>query len=258
MAQYRVTALYYKFRSENAQDLFDEAAPLSGTIGSFDFRLDQGILTATPNVEFRDRQAARDAIEPLLRDWEQSAFVTPYAYRIRFDYERSDVEEVDPQPGAVTVFPETIVVKAGLSANATIVRSNPKYPGLDTAFVRTPVTDRLTERLRRLRDREAELPAIAYVVLDTLEHEFGGTGSRRRNAAQALAVDEAVLDRLGALSSRADPDIGRKGGGDPTPLTPLEQRWIEEVIVRLIRRVGEHAAGATLAPISMSDFTALP
>jgi hypothetical protein len=231
---------------------------LSGSLGSFTFTLEHDELTAVPNVEFRDRQAARDALEPFLRDWEQAAFLTPNAHRIRFDYVHSDVEEVDPRPGAVTVFPETIVVTADVSANATIVRKNPTYPAPAPDFVRSPVTDRLTERIRRLRDRAAELPAIAYVVLDTLEHEFGGTGSRRRNAAQALAVDEAVLDRLGALSSRADPDIGRKGGGDATPLSAQERRWIEEVIVRLIRRVGEHAAGLHLAQISLADFTALP
>jgi hypothetical protein len=252
VVEYRVNALYYRFTS-GGSDNFEKAAARSGMLGDWSYDLDAGVLRAVPAAEFRERRAARDDLEPHLRDWEQAAFLTTYAYRIGFDYDHADVEEVNPRPGSITVFPETIDLRFSMGT-PTIIRGNREYPAPDTAFRRTPLTDALTERLRRVRDREAELPAVGYFVLDSLEEGFGGRASgKRARAATALGVDRAVLQKLGELTSAADPEIGRKAG-PARPLTALEREWISAAIVRLVRRVGEHAAGTTTAQITMKDF----
>ncbi len=256
MAEYRVTALHYRFVSETDLDIFTNAAPWSGPAGSFACTLSDDALTAIPSVEFRDRETAKQALEPHLRAWEQEALLSPHAYRIRFEYERSDVEEMNPQPRSVTVFPEPVRITVTVPA-PIITRGNREYPAVDPLFVRTPLTDLLTGRLRRTRDGAETWPAFAYFVLTTLVVEFGGPSPGRSRAAKAMAVDPAVLTKLGAITARPDPAIGRKAAKNPVLITKPEQAWMEAVVVRLIRRVGEHAAGGPLAPITMADFPPL-
>jgi hypothetical protein len=182
------------------------------------------------------------------------AFISPHAYRIRFEYERSDLEENNTQPGSITVFPEPVRITVMVLA-PTITRSNRVYPAVDLLYARTPLTDLLTARLRRTRDGGETWPAFAYFVLSTLEQEFGGgTKSLRRPTAKALVVDWAVLNGLGSICDRRDPEIGRKSAKNPAPITAPERAWMEAVVVRLIRRVGEHAAGSPLASITMTDL----
>ncbi len=256
MAEYRVTALHYRFKSDVEHDKFDDALPRTGTLGHWDYTVESGLLKAVPGTEFRDRRRARDDLELHLRDWEQSAFLAEPRYRISFEYDRSDVEDVDPRPGAVNVFPDTLTVKL-TAFPPTIIRGHRDYPEPDTTFRHTPLTDRLTERLRRVQDNEAELPAVAYFVLDSVEHEFGRPGSRirmREKAAATLNVDVAVLRKLGELTARPDPDIGRKSGGQPLPLTVAELTWIDAALFRVVRRVGEFAGGTALSRITMADL----
>lgn len=258
---YRVTALYYRFESDSSHDRFDAAAPQSGRLGDeFEYSLEGGALRAMPFREFRDRDAARDALDVHLRAWEQSAFLGTLRHRIRFRYERSDVEAVDAPPGAVYVFPETVRIVAGIPSGFAITRGNPAYPSPNPAYSRSDLTDRLTERLRRARDGKSDLPATAYYVLTAIEQEFGGSGRgsvKRINAAKALAVDRKVLAELGSLTSGGDPEKGRKAGGNPTPLTARELLWMDAVVARLVLRIGEHATGGTLAAITTVDFPTL-
>lgn len=252
MAEYHVTALHYRFVSETDLDSFASAAPWSGSLGTFSCALSDGVLTAIPAVEFRDRDAAKRALEPHLRAWEQGAFLSPSAYRIRFEYDRSDVEEVDPQPGSMTIFVETIGVTATAFA-PTIRRGNAEYPSVDPLFVRSPLTDLLIERLRRTRDGGETWPAFAYFVLTRIEAEFGG----EKGAIAALAVSRNVLEGIGTICAKGDPDIGRKAGRTPETITSSERAWLEAVVARLIRRVGEHAGGRPLQQITMADFPPL-
>lgn len=251
-----MTALHYRFSSETEVDTFDNAAAWSGQLGDFDCTLSDEVLMAIPAVDFRDRELAKEALVPLLRAWEQAAFLSPHAYRIHFDYERSAVEEIDPQPGSVTVFPEPIRITA-MAFAPTITRSNRVYPAVDLRYARTLLTDLLVARLRRTRDGGETWPAFANFVLTQLEAEFGGATDRRSNAAKALAVEPAVLRKLGQIAARPDPDIGRKGAKNPAPIAAPERAWMEAAVVRLIRRVGEHAAGGRLAPITMADLPPL-
>ncbi len=247
-----VTRLVYRLVSESETDDFGAAEPLSGRLEDWDYALQAGVLEATPSGEFRSREAARADLEPRLREWCQAAFLTPNAFQIRFDYERSDVEVIDPPPGAVYVFPESAVLTLSMGT-PTVVIGHRKYPAPDPTFRRSPLTDLLTERIRAFREGRAELPAVAYVVLSALQTAFGS----RAKCAAALQVDYRVLHDLGRLSSQFDPVIGRKAEGDPKPLTGQELAWIHAVTVRLVRRLGEHASGRSLSPIGPDELPPL-
>jgi hypothetical protein len=98
--EYRVTALRYRFKSDNEHDRFDEAVAQEGSLGNWGYRLEAGLLTAVPSAEFHDRQAARDDLERHLRAWEQTAFLSTSSYRIHFEYDRADMVDADPSRGS--------------------------------------------------------------------------------------------------------------------------------------------------------------
>lgn len=245
-----VEALYYRFKSLNDLDTFERAVPLHGVLGAFDFALESGVLIARPRVHFGDRQSAKSALEPLLRSWELAAFLSPSNNRIRFEYEQSDVVDRRPDGGDIVIYPDTIQVRA-IAFDATVKRDNGRYPEPDANFAVTSLTDRLAERLRRVRDREELASAAAYYVLTALELEYGRAarrGQKRRDAAAAgLSVDAEILDTIGRLTASEDPDIGRKAhSGNPSGLTAEDIWWLQQAMVLLIRRTGEIGAGTDL------------
>jgi hypothetical protein len=254
---YRVTRLLYRFVTDESLDRFERPAPRRGTMGEWEYLLDGGVLHLTPAKEFRDRQAARDDVEPLLRAYEESAELMTPPHQIHFEYDHSDIEEIDPQPGFVNLFPETLTVRVeAFAPTVSVTSNNTEYPPPDPDFIRTELGDRLLARYRRVRAGTAELPAEGYYVLTSIEDAYGRTKPRRRAAARELNIDPAVLDKLGELTSKADPDIGRKAG-TPKPLTADERGWIDAAIALLIRRIGHHASRAVLPPLTMSDLPAL-
>lgn len=238
--------------NERVTDDFGSAAPLEDHLGGWSIRLQDGVLTATPAEAFRSRKLAREDLEQRLREWSQSAFLTADAFRFRFDYERSDVEVIDPDARNVHVFPEPARLTLTMG-EPTVQRGHRTFPPPDTTFRRTPLTDLLSERLHALRDGRAELPAVAYLVLSAIETSFGG----RKKCAATLFVDPRVLGNLGRLSSQFDPEIGRKAEGDPKPLAAQELAWLQAVVVRLVRRVGEHATGRPIRQMTLNDFPPL-
>lgn len=259
MADPHVQALYYRFKSLNDLDMFDKAVPLTGTLGDFDFALDSGMLTARPQSHFGDRDSARDALDPYLRSWEWDAFLSPANHRVEFAYDHADVVDRHPEAGSVAFAAEFIQVQ-GFAMNATVKRDNGRYPEPDASFSTTPLTDGLAERLRRVRDREAEVPATANYVLTAVVEEYGPGGQSRRArraAASALSVDFEILDTMGKLAAYADPDIGRKAGGPQLAFTAAEVVWLREAMAKLIRRTGELGAGPPIRTLSMSDLPQL-
>lgn len=176
---------------------------------------------------------------------------------MRFEYERSAVEDIDPQPGMVNVFAETATGSGSAFGAGVVTHVNREYPAADPGFTRTPLTDRLIARLRRTRDGGETWPAFAYFVLTAPEDEFGVPPNKRRSAARTLVVDWPVVQKLGAITARPDHEIGRKAAKNPDPVTGSERAWMEAVVVRFIRRIGELAGGGPLAPITMADFPPL-
>jgi hypothetical protein len=145
MAEYRVNALHYRFTSGVEHDDFAAAEPAAGSVDGWNYTLKAGVLRAVPVREFRDRDEARDDLEPHLRAWEQVAFLTPNNFRVKFEYERADVEEVDPKPGSVTVFPEPIRLHFETHPPSVVI-GHRAYPTPDPRFLRSSVTDNLSER----------------------------------------------------------------------------------------------------------------
>jgi len=97
---------------------------------------------------------------------------------------------------------------------------------------------------------------MAYAVLTLVE----SVGGDRRKAASTFAIAFEVLNAIGRLSStKGDGATVRKfgAGGKVQPLTGAESSWLEAALRRVVRRMGEHAAGAQLTQIAMQDLPSL-
>ncbi|MGA2513449.1 MAG: hypothetical protein ABSG37_07505 [Candidatus Limnocylindrales bacterium] len=248
-----VEALYYRFRSLNELDTFDKAKPLAGSVGRFDFVLEAGELVARPRDHFADVRTARATIEPHLESWQQFALLAESDHRISFDYDRAEVVDRSSGPDR-QVYPGAAVARV-LVAEAAVRRDNGDYPPPAETFIASPVTTRLIDRLRRMRDKRSEIPAAGYYVLTLLEREFKG----RPAAARSLRLHKGLLNKLGELSNVNDPEIGRKGNlkGPERPLTPEELAWIRACVRLLAIRVGEREAGVPLTQLTLSNLPRL-
>jgi hypothetical protein len=99
------------------------------------------------------------------------------------------------------------------------------------------------------------LAAVAYFCLTVLKDRAGSL----KQIPAAFAVDGAVVQALGKLSSTKGGKEARKAAGRTSAFTGAERQWLEQVVPLLIRRVGEVDAGTAqaLTPISMADLPTL-
>lgn len=86
--------------------------------------------------------------------------------------------------------------------------------------------------------------------------------NKREKAAVKYKVEKNVLDMLGKLcSKKGDVNQARKApeNGYYGPLKPVERKWIDETIKKLILRAGEYAYNptATFSIITISEFSDL-
>jgi hypothetical protein len=99
------------------------------------------------------------------------------------------------------------------------------------------------------------LATMGYFCLDYLEHISGG----RLQVVTEYRVSDAVLRKLGNLTSERGGREARKGVGGAQNFSGQERAWVQEAIRALIRRVAEKAANPTgeLPEINMGHLPKL-
>lgn len=251
----KVEALYYRFVSDNPNDQFDDAKPQAFTLQEFNFSLEKAILTVRPQIKYSSVDQAREKIDPILRKWEFSAFIENKSHRIRFVFQDANIVDLNPDTKGVAISLRSAYM-VGVAESVTVNIQNPDYPSLINSYTTSELTDELTFRLKQYTDRN-ELPTqMAYYILERLEYILvGKTKNARKKLAEILIVDFDVLQKLGELSNRSDPKIGRHGNREPLPLTQDQINWLEQVAFRLVARVAEYNNDKNnLKSISMKDL----
>lgn len=224
-------------------------------LGTFD--LNDGRLRISPAEHFPDEDDARQAVEPFLRAWEIEADLTSNIGMIRFKFDQTEVTDRNPPPAGS---PKVIKAKVGsmvlVGGNVSFHLTRSKYPQPPKTFRATPEVQHIYRRWLGFRQGKEPLQSMAYFVLTLLESVASG----RQTAARLFQIDVKVLKTIGRLSStRGDQSTARKAiaGNQYQELTGLEKQWLEEATRRVIYRLGEHASGAPLTPISLSDLPSL-
>jgi hypothetical protein len=250
-----VERLFFEIGSGEGTEFKDpEPLTFSNRLGDFDAR--EGRLTVVPADHFSNEATARQVVEAFLRAWETQSDLDVGLGTIRFRFVSADIIDRDPNldaPGHVTLLCVGTLVLSGSLTSLVSRHHNPEPP---TSFESTVDVQRAHERWRNYRSGREPLQSMTYFVLTVVERLGGG----RTRAARLLNIHPAVLNTFGRLaSSKGDATTARKSpsNGAFQPLTPTEKAWLEETTRRLIRRLGEHAAGATLTRLTMGQLPKL-
>lgn len=251
-----IEKLYFEVGSGKGISYKDpEPIAFSNQLGAFELR--DGNLRIAPTEHFANEDDARQAIEPFLRAWEIEADLNSNVGMIRFKFERAELVDRDPPPLGTS---RVIQAKAGesviLGESVSLHLTCSKYPQPPMAFRTTPEVEIGYRRWIGHRGGKEPLQSMAYFVLTLLQC----TAGNRDQAARIFEIEPAVLNTIGKLSStKGDSSTARKveAGNALQELSGSEKQWLEQAIRRVIHRLGEHASGAPLTRIRMSDLPKL-
>jgi hypothetical protein len=252
-----VEALYYEIGTGEGIS-FGTPPPLSVVNRLGTFELADGKLTIRPADHYPSGNEARAVLEPFLHAWEVDLDLTRNIGSIRFKFLRNHKVDRDPHDrsaGVVSVAAEAAdVVVASDAASVHITQGTYPIPPAD--FRTTPEVDLAYLRWRSCREGREPLQSMAYAVLTLLQSVAGG----RKEAVKTFNVNARILDTIARLSStKGDATTLRKFGAGFAlqALSGPESSWLEAAVRRLVRRMGEHAAGIPLSELTMSDLPRL-
>lgn len=248
-----VQVIHYAVGSNEGISYSDpELISFSNHLGTFD--LADSKLHIEPIEHFSKEEDARRAVEPFLQAWEMEADLNSHVGMIRFTFERVELIDRDPPPPGSD---QVIHVKASamviVGASVSLHITCRKYPQPPNMFRATPEVQHAYQRWIGFRAGKEPLQSMAYFVLTLLESAAGS----RPNAARSFNIESDVLSTIGKLSStKGDASTARKAspGTQFQELTGAEKQWLEKVLPLIIHRLGEHASGAPLTPISSSEL----
>ena len=91
-----MAALYYGVTYLDTTQIVSANAPTeTASVASFECTVTRERLTAKPVIDYPDEDSARAALEPTLHAWEATTELID-GYPVRFDFEQSQMEVVDP------------------------------------------------------------------------------------------------------------------------------------------------------------------
>ena len=248
-----VVALIYRVEHGDSID-YSKAKPL--VVDEPGFRL--SVADRRARFEFKEHYAtaeqARAAIADYIRVWEFDATLkrgNPDSFGLRF--EKPEIIDRNPTPGAVRLSSSFVGVAVTGSAKLTV--STPNYPSPPSDVAIDPDAETMHGRYMGYRQKREPLPGMAYFCLTVLE---AGAGSRKA-AANKYGIDFSVLAKIGDLTANRGGAQARKAGGVATDLSGQEQRFLNQAVKAIVRRVAEraHAPTGALPTISLSDLPSL-
>lgn len=204
--------------------------------------------------EFEDhyatKGAARKVIEDYIRRWEFTAGLCqgPSYFQLRFD--RAEIEDRKPTPGAVSVIGQPIRVSVTMS-RPTVTVSPLHYPPPPSGVSLNNDIETMYVRYMDYRQGRKSLVDMAYFCLDILQSRNG-----RKGAVEANQISSKVLKKIQVLSSTRGGRQARKAIGRNQDLTDQERRFLEEATKAMICRAAEkaHNPDSDLPKITLSDL----
>jgi hypothetical protein len=261
-----VESLLYRLKTAETLE-FKDPPPLEYATDELRMSLAEGWLTVWPNDHFASEEDARATVEPYLRTWEASEAVRRFGRReMRFEFESSKVIDRDPPPpGAPQVVQvKSLEMRAELGIHIKgVLKKELCYPPPPEGFVASPEVEYMLARYEQYLKGEPLL-TMAYACLTFLRYfsENAPVENAHKKVEHVYGVHKPVLDKLGNLTSvLGDYASARKVNAQSKhrPPSGKERRWIEQCVLTLIRRAGEHAADPqkNLPLIRMDDLPRL-
>ena len=203
---------------------------------------------------FANKKDARNAIEDYIRNWEFNACLENGPGSFRLVFERPEIEDRNLTPGVINLSSHSTLPDMTGSLKVTLGFS--KYPSPPSGVnYNDPDVQTMHQRFMGYRQRNEPLASMAYFCLTFLENMTGQNRNRRKAAAQKYQIDQAVLNKIGELSSEKGGQAARKAVGMGKDFTKQERAFLKQALKRIIRRVAEEAhSDSTLPKITLSDF----
>jgi hypothetical protein len=199
-------------------------------------------------------QDARDVVEPFLRLWELTAALNRNPGEWQFVYDRANVIDRNPTPGAAIFAASGHVEVSGKGVMLRHGRAS--FPPPPVGMARDVAVDFMFYRYCMWREGRTTLTDTANCCLTMLEFKAGD----RKKASPLYGVSSKVLNKLGLLlDTKGGITEARKGKAAHANFTPAERQWIIKLIPILIRRAAEVAFDRTAShpQITMADLPPL-
>jgi hypothetical protein len=244
MSGRRVEFLIYKFVSLDNRYDFSRATAWQGDLGGFDWMAEPCRHIPEVNTQMRrwhgrrlNRTSAPGSCGP------SCTMESAFSSRLR------ESAWLTRSLGAVSVevgFASAI----GVASDATVKLGHGQYPPPSPKLLEpSPLVEELLGWVRDLRERRLPMLVVSYLFLTRLEFEYNG----RDQAAARLNVSKRILDMLGILSERNDPEERRKVKRWQPALTSAEREWILAALPRLTHHIAEVEAGSMPPQLNMGD-----
>lgn len=245
-----VRALTYKLVAiDPTVRVADDAPERRADLAGFECVLANHVLRAFAHEHFPSEASARAALEPNLRAWESKAELVD-RLPIEFRFVEADVIDRDPILGGVSPGP---VVLELCALAPTLHFVHHAYPAPQVGLAESDQLKRLRMRVRDMRTGREPVLSCAYAALSLLENRFG---SGREKAARSLRIDVAVLDDIGRITAKFDPENWRKAKGEVQRVSAGQQGWLKTVVARLAFRAVE--VESKVPDLAMLDLPRCP
>ena len=214
------------------------------------FILENDILTCELITHFPDIDSARELIEPFLRAWELDAALKNGSEYFNFVFKKAEIINSAPSPNNASI---EIILQCPPLPNTRVSfhLTNPIFPNPPLGFSTNPDVETLWFRYKMYQEGKEPLLSMAYFCYSYLTYLSGN----QKEASSTYFIKLDVLKKLSELTStRGDKKTARKiKNHDFQPLTGQEQKWIEECVKKIIRRLGENITSST-SMITMADL----
>lgn len=226
---------------------FNSPPPLEHETDAFKLRLQDEVLTVWLKDHYASEEDARVAVDPYLQVWAvYEALESRRRRKLRFDYRGAKTVDRNPSSSDDGVRRTAQISLKVLWSTSEAVETRGDYPEPPRNFALSPDVEAMWERYEGYLKGREPLLSMAYFCLTVLEssaHKLPGKGDNRAKAVRKYAIQDKVLRKLGELAANlGDAETARKVGGEGRPPTPSEGAWIEQCLLAIIRRAGEHAA----------------
>ena len=244
-----VVALIYQVEHGRSVD-YRRAKPLDHEEAGFRIKIENNQVRFEFTDHYATQSAARKSIEDYIREWEFVASLRGGLNYFKLRFDRAQIEDRNPTPGAVELHGGTTRVLFTTS-KACLVVAPPCYPPPPSGVKRSPDVEVMYSRYLGYRQGQEPLWGMAYFCLTVLEGRKG-----RQAAARKYQIAKAVLKWIGYLSSETGDQQARKESGRGRKLTDQEHRFLEEATKAVIYRAAEkaHDPDNDLPRISLSDL----
>jgi hypothetical protein len=247
-----VVALHYKIEHAEYVD-YAKAAPFEGEADAFKIHIDQDQATFEMMTHFATAEEARAVVNPFIRCWELHVGLEFQPDELKFRFDRPEIIDRDRAPGQIHEASLTMTATARIDAQLT--RKRERYPAPPNHFVVSPAVEAMYARYALYRDDRELLPSMAYFCYTVVLKAAGN----EKKAAEKYSISGKVLKSLRILSSRKGGPLARKADAIGAPLSPSEEKWLEEAVKTIIRRAAETAAEKSgLQKITMAGLPKLP